>query len=79
MRRFVVILLAFSCVSAFAQKGDLRRGNRQFRKGEFPKADISYRKALMQDSTSVAATYNLANTLYREKDMENARKMLDGA
>jgi tetratricopeptide (TPR) repeat protein len=71
--------MAFSCVTAFAQKADLRRGNRQFRKGEFPKADISYRKALMQDSTSVAATYNLANTLYREKDMENARKMLDGA
>lgn len=79
MRRLLVILLAFSCLSAFAQKGDLRRGNRQFRRGEFPKADISYRKALMQDSTSVAATYNLANTLYREKDMENARRLLDGA
>jgi len=78
MRRLLVIVLAFSCVAAYAQKGDLRRGNRQFRKGEFPKADISYRKALMQDSTSVAASYNLANTLYREKDMENARKMLDG-
>ena len=78
MRRLLVIVLAFCCVAAYAQKGDLRRGNRQFRKGEFPKADISYRKALMQDSTSVAASYNLANTLYREKDMENARKMLDG-
>ena len=79
MRKLLVILLAFSCLSAYAQKGDLRRGNRQFRRGEFPKADISYRKALMQDSTSVAATYNLANTLYREKDMENARRLLDGA
>ena len=79
MRRLLILIMAFCCVTAFAQKADLRRGNRQFRKGEFPKADISYRKALMQDSTSVAATYNLANTLYREKDMENARKMLDGA
>ena len=79
MRKLLVILLAFSCLSAYAQKGDLRRGNRQFRRGEFQKADISYRKALMQDSTSVAATYNLANTLYREKDMENARRLLDGA
>ncbi len=79
MRKLLVILLAFGCLSAYAQKGDLRRGNRQFRRGEFPKADISYRKALMQDSTSVAATYNLANTLYREKDMENARRLLDGA
>ena len=79
MRKLLVILLAFGCLSAYAQKGDLRRGNRQFRRGEFPKADISYRKALMQDSTSVAATYNLANTLYREKDMENARRLLDSA
>ena len=79
MRRLLIIVLAFSCLTAFAQKGDLRRGNRQFRRGEFPKADISYRTALMQDSTSVAATYNLANTLYREKDMENARRLLDSA
>ena len=79
MRKLLVILLAFGCLSAYAQKADLRRGNRLFRRGEFPKADISYRKALMQDSTSVAATYNLANTLYREKDMENARRLLDGA
>ncbi len=79
MRKCLIIILSLCCcVSAFAQKGDLRRGNRQFRKGEFAKADISYRKALMQDSTSVAGTYNLANTLYREKDMENARKLLDG-
>ena len=80
MRRLLVILLLTLCsLTALAQKGDLRKGNRQFRRGEFPKADISYRKALMQDSTSVAATYNLANTLYREKDMENARRLLDGA
>ena len=80
MRRLLVILLLALCsLTAFAQKGDLRKGNRQFRRGEFSKADISYRKALMQDSTSVAATYNLANTLYREKDMENARRLLDGA
>ena len=80
MRKLLVIsLLALCSLTAFAQKADLRRGNRLFRRGEFPKADISYRKALMQDSTSVAATYNLANTLYREKDMENARRLLDGA
>jgi len=78
MKKCLVILLSFCCLSAFAQKGDLRRGNRQFRKGDFAQADLSYRKALVQDSTSVAAVYNLANTLYREKDMENARKMLDG-
>ena len=41
MRKLLVIVLAFCCTAAFAQKSDLRRGNRQFRKGEYPKADIS--------------------------------------
>lgn len=56
---------------------DVRRGNRDFRKENYREADIDYRKALVKDSTSVAANYNLANTLYRQGDMEQARKMLD--
>ena len=56
---------------------DVRRGNRDFKKENYREADIDYRKALVKDSTSVAANYNLANTLYRQGDMEQARKMLD--
>lgn len=55
----------------------MRRGNRDFKKENYREADIDYRKALVKDSTSVAANYNLANTLYRQGDMEQARKMLD--
>ena len=67
----------FSCLTAFAQKADLRRGNRQFRKGEYAAADISYRKALMKDTSSVAAHYNLAGNLYRQQNMEEAAKQLE--
>ena len=56
---------------------DVRRGNRDFKKENYREADIDYRKALVKDSTSVATNYNLANTLYRQGDMEQARKMLD--
>ena len=58
-------------------KHDVRRGNRDFKKEDYREADIDYRKALVKDSTSVAANYNLANTLYRQGDMEQAKKILD--
>ena len=78
MRKFVCIsILLLSCLGAFAQKADLRRGNREFRKGEYAKADISYRKALMQDTSSVATRYNLAGNLYRQENYDEAAKHLD--
>ena len=78
MRKFVCItILALSCLSAFAQKADLRRGNREFKKKEYAKADISYRKAIMQDTSLVAAYYNLANNLYRQENYDEAARQLD--
>ena len=58
-------------------KKDVRRGNRDFKKENFREADIDYRKALVKDSLSVAANYNLANNLYRQKDMEQAKATLE--
>ncbi len=58
-------------------KKDVRRGNRDFRKENFREAEIDYRKALVKDSMSVAANYNLANTLYREGDYAQAQQALD--
>ena len=64
MRKSVlIILLTLASVSAWGQKADLRKGNREFRKGEYGEADISYRKGLLKDTSSVAAKYNLANNL----------------
>ena len=80
MRKFVcMILLMMSCLTAFGQKADLRKGNRQFKKGEYAQADISYRKGLMQDTSSVAAHYNLANNLYRQENFDEAAKQLDAS
>ena len=58
-------------------KSDVRRGNRDFRKGEYKESEIDYRKACLKDSTSVAAGYNLANALYRQGDYQGALKELD--
>ena len=79
MRKLVLmILLTMASISVWGQKADLRKGNREFRKGEYGEADISYRKGLLKDTSSVAAKYNLANNLYRQENYDEAAKMLDG-
>lgn len=62
--------------SAQVDRHDVRAGNRKFRKDNWKEADIFYRKALVKDSTSVAANYNLANTLYRQENYEEAEKLM---
>lgn len=74
----VVSMLLSVTLTASAQvdRHDVRAGNRKFRKDNWKEADISYRKALVKDSTSVAANYNLANTLYRQENYEEAEKLM---
>lgn len=81
MNKFFSILLCvlLSGASLFAQedKKDVRRGNKDYRKSNFKEAEIDYRKALLKDSTSFAATYDLANALYSQKDYEGAANTLE--
>ena len=76
MRKFLILIALLASVTGFAQvdKKDVRRGNRQFAKEKYGDADISYRKALNADSTSVRAAYDLGNNLYRQGDFQNAGK-----
>ncbi len=81
MKRLIYILF-FSLMMATPVWGqvdrkDVRRGNRDFRKENYREADIDYRKALVKDSLSVAANYNLANTLYRQVDYAQAAQTLE--
>lgn len=73
-----IMMLLLAGVPALAQpdRHDVRRGNRSFAKGQWSAADISYRKALMADSTSVAANYNLASLQYRQEDYQGAAQSL---
>ena len=75
-----MLLLPLVAASAWSQedRSDVRKGNRDYRKENWREAEIDYRKALVKDSMSVAATYNLASTLYREGDPAQAQKVLEG-
>lgn len=81
MNRFfsIVLCVLLSGASLFAQedKKDVRWGNKDYRKSNFKEAEIDYRKALLKDSTSFAATYDLANALYSQKDYEGAANTLE--
>ena len=76
MKKILTVILLLLSVTAFAQvdKKDVRRGNRQFAKAKYGDADISYRKGLNADSTSVASAYNLGNNLYRQGNFAESGK-----
>lgn len=79
MKRLMILILALASavtVSAQADRKEVRAGNKAFRKGDFRKSEIDYRKAVLKDSLSVAAQYNLASSLYRQDDYEGAQKAL---
>lgn len=74
---FQLLMLVGLNVDAQIDCKDVRAGNRKFKKGNWAEADISYRKALVKDSVSIAANYNLANNLYRQGNMEEAGSYMD--
>ena len=79
MRKYIyMVLLLLVAFSAAGQedKRDVRKGNRDYRKGEFAEAEINYRKGIVRDSLSVASNYNLASSLYRQKKAKEALDVL---
>jgi len=70
----VLILLGTTFGSAYAQadRKEVRKGNRYFKKENYKEAEVEYRKALIKDSLSIAGNYNLANTLMHNEDAANA-------
>lgn len=82
MRKVLLLILLMAvpmALSAQADKSDVRRGNRRFAKKDYRQSDIFYRKALVKDSLSFAANYNLANNLYRQGNFDEAAKYYDKA
>ena len=70
----ILILLLTAAVSAYGQtdRKEVRHGNREFKKENFQNAEIDYKKALLKDSLSNAANFNLGNTYYRMENYQEA-------
>ena len=73
------LLGSAACLAQSSPTGErkgVRRGNRDFRKEQWQDAEINYKKALVADSTSASADYNLANTYYRMENYSEADRYL---
>ena len=63
------LLLLFVAFTASAQtdRQYIREGNKQFRIGDYAKAEVSYRKAVEKNPKNPQAVYNLGNALMAQK------------
>lgn len=75
------VLTGWTAVAAqeCPDRKEVRSGNWDFRKAKYKEAELDYRKALVKDSLSTAANYNLANTLYKMEDYTQAAKHFETA
>jgi|WetSurMetagenome_2_1015567.scaffolds.fasta_scaffold393823_1 Ca-activated chloride channel homolog len=74
MKWVVVIICALFTLNVYSQaeRKFVRRGNRQYEDKKYQEAEIQYRKALEKSPGSIAAGYNLGNSLYKQKQFDAA-------
>ena len=88
MKRFITILslvlIPYSLLFAQREAGDVRKGNREYRKQNFTEAEVNYRRGLEANKDSYEAHYNLGDALFKQDkyadaqaEFETAAKMLD--
>ena len=68
-KKAATMLLCVVALSASAQSDRqlIRVGNKQFRLGQYDKAEVSYRKAIEKNPKNAQAQYNLGNALMAQK------------
>jgi tetratricopeptide (TPR) repeat protein len=82
--KYIAFLFCFlpSVVFALpAERKDIRKGNKDYKKGDYAAAEIDYRRALDKVAESANAKYNLGNALLKQLDSAalqnpNAKKQL---
>lgn len=67
-----LLVLSPAVLSAQSDRSEVRAGNRDFKKGMYREAEIDYKRALIADSASVTAKYNLGNALYKAESYNEA-------
>ena len=88
MRKLIVflsfVLCPLSLILAQQEAGDVRRGNRQYRKQNYSEAEVNYRRGLDKNKNGYEAHYNLGDALFKQDkyadaqaEFETAAKMLD--
>ena len=63
----LMLLLVAMSISAQTDRQYIRQGNKQFNAGDYPNAEVSYRKAVEKNPKNPQAVYNLGNALMAQK------------
>ena len=68
-KKVMTIILLLISMTAFAQtdRQFIRQGNKQFHRGDYPGAEVSYRKAVEKNPKNPQAAFNLGNALMAQK------------
>lgn len=77
MKFFLTIFVLFAALLTQAQEGEVMKGNRYYKEGNYDKAEEAYQKALSKKENLIAR-YNLGNTLYKKESIDDAVKSFDG-
>ena len=75
----VALLLVAFTASAQTDRQYIREGNKQFRVGQYDKAEVSYRKAVEKNPKNPQAAYNLGNALMAQKKDSSAVQQFEQA
>lgn len=70
---FIGIVLFSGCLQAQTRgRWEIRSGNREYKRGDYKKAEDHFRKALGRKGPDLQGNFNLGNTLYRKDNFDNA-------
>jgi Ca-activated chloride channel family protein len=81
MKHFIVIItLLLINMTCFSQKEKkyIREGNKHFDKGKYENSEVSYRKALEEESQAFNALFNLGDAMYKQEKYEDAAGEFNG-
>ncbi len=81
-KKVVTMLLLLLTTSTMAQLSDrqyVRQGNKAFRSGDYPNAEVSYRKAIEKNPKNSQALFNLGNALMAQKKDSSAIEQFQNA
>ena len=72
----ITIVLFVSCLSASAQSDEklIRKGNRDYKRGDYTEAEVNYKKALEVRPNNANAQFNLGDALFAQENYDAAYK-----
>lgn len=77
MKNIVVVsILTLTCFASFAQKSQVKEGNKLYQEKKYAEAARAYQQALQKDPKYAPGSFNLGNALYRQKNYEGARQAM---